>query len=304
MGHTSSAKKQKILHQPFDLFISDMEAWNERPLVYHFFEIVQILEGSGMREVNNNRFSYHKGSIFLFTPLDCRGFDSATPTRFCSIRFSEVFLGKSKNTQERERIGLWLQQLEHIFYHHNRFQELLFRQPGDCQMISGILENMVKEYENKQSYHEENLQHFVTLILNILARNVSDNTNISDSPAGRPSTSTGEESEPLINRMLVHIRRHIGNPGKLRIGYLASQFNLAPNYVGEYFRKFTGESLQQYITQYKLKLVQQRLANSTLSISQIADELGFTDESHLSRQFRKHHGKSPVEYRKKAKPVS
>jgi YesN/AraC family two-component response regulator len=153
---------------------------------------------------------------------------------------------------------------------------------------------MIREYEQKRAYHEENLQHFVTLILNILARNVSD-----DVEAAAPAA----EAEPLINRMLVHIRQHISDADKLRVDYLAAHFNLSANYVGEYFRKLTGESLQHYITQYKIKLVEQRLANSTLTISQIAGELGFTDESHLSRQFRKHNGLSPVEYRKKAKPV-
>lgn len=281
--------EHKALHQPFELYVSDMECWHERPLVYHFFEIVQILEGEGTREVNRNRFPYHKGSIFLFTPLDCRGFDIASPTRFCSIRFSEVFLAQFKNAQDRERISKWLKQLEHIFSHHNRFQELLIKRPGDCQMISTLMSNMVQEYEEKQSYHEENLQHFVTLILNILARNVTDSNG---------ATATGMGSEPLINRMLVHIRQHIHQPEKLRVDHLAASFNLSANYVGEYFRKFTGESLQHYITQYKIKLVQQRLAYSALTVSQIADELGFTDESHLSRQFKKHSGVSPLEYRK------
>lgn len=287
--------EHKELHRPFELYVSDMECWNERPLIYHFFEIVQILDGSGMREMNNNRFPYNKGSIFLFTPLDCRGFDIETPTRFCSIRFSEVFLGQCKTAQDRERIALWLKQLEHIFYHHNRFQELLVMRPGDCRMVSTLMNSMVEEYEQKQSYHEENLQHFVTLILNILSRNVSDHV---------PGMSVnGSESEPLINRMLLHIRQHISSPEKLRIDYLASRFNLSANYVGEYFRKFTGESLQHYITQYKIKLVQQRLAYSSLTVSQIAGELGFTDESHLSRQFRKYSGVSPVEYRKRARPA-
>jgi YesN/AraC family two-component response regulator len=286
--------KPKALHQPFELYVSDLEHWNERPLVYHFFEIVQILEGEGAREVNENKFSYKKGSIFLFTPLDCRGFDATSKTRFCSIRFSEAFLARSKNAQDSQRVALWLKQLEHIFFHHNRFQELLISSPGDCHIISSLIGNMIQEYERKQSYHEENLQYLVTLILNILARNVSE---------GGSMTATGLESEPLINRILLHVRQNIGDLDKLRVDYLASHFNISANYVGEFFRKSTGESLQHYITHYKIKLIQHRLAFSALTVSQIADELGFTDESHLSRQFRKHLGISPVEYRKKGKAV-
>jgi YesN/AraC family two-component response regulator len=282
------------LHQPFELLVSDIDCWHERPLIYHFFEIVRVLDGSGVRHVNQNNFPYNKGSIFLFTPLDCRGFDIKTPTRFCSIRFSEVFLGKCKTSQDRERILQWLKQLEHIFFHHNRFQELLVKRNEDCHMISSIISNMVEEYERKQAYHEENLQHYVTLLLNILARNISEDT---------VANATGPETEPLINRMLLHIRQYIGDAEKLRIDYLAANFNLSANYVGEYFRKFTGESLQHYITHYKIQLVRQRLAYSTLTLGQIAGELGFTDESHLSRQFRKHNGVSPAEYRRTARTV-
>ncbi|WP_162915788.1 AraC family transcriptional regulator [Paraflavitalea soli] len=283
--------KQKALHRPFELYVADMEDWQARPLVYHFFEIVLILEGEGVRYVNLNRFPYEKGSIFLFTPLDCRGFKMDKATRFCSIRFSEVFLAKCKNGQERERITQWLRQLEHIFYHHNRFEQVLIRQPGDYQMIFTLINNMVQEYEGKQPYYEENLQHFITLVLNMLARNVADSI---------LSTAASPEPEPLINRMLLHVHENIHSSDKLRISYLAKHFNLSANYVGEYFRKLTGESLQHYITQYKIQLVQHRLANSPLTVSQIATELGFSDESHLSRQFRKHTGGiSPVEYRKK-----
>ena len=287
--------KQKMLHRSFELYVADMETWYVRPLKYHFFEIVQILEGEGVREVNQNRYPYSKGSIFLFTPLDCRGFEMSAPTRFCSIRFSEVFLGKCKDLQERGRITQWLRQLEHIFYHHNRFERMLIKQEADCQMISTLIGNMVQEYEAQQPYYEENLQHFITLVLNILARNVADS---------KLNVPADPQPEPLINRMLLHVHENIRNPHLLRISHLAGHFNLSANYVGEYFRKLTGESLQQYITQYKMQLVQHRLTNSVLTVSQIAAELGFTDEGHLNRQFRKHSGGvSPLEFRKNVKSI-
>ncbi|HEY9262622.1 AraC family transcriptional regulator [Chitinophaga sp.] len=285
--------ENKELYRPLEVCVSDMEHWDRRPLVYHFFEIVQILEGSGVRRTNLNDFPYEKGSIFLFTPVDCRGFKALTPTRFCSIRFSEVFLGQYKSETDRARIVQWLKQLEHIFSHHNRFQQLLVKDAGDCKLITSLINNVVQEYEQKQAYHEENLQHLITLLLNILARNAADHT----------AATTGPDTEPLINRMLLHVRQHISDAEKLRVDYLAAHFNLSANYVGEYFRKLTGESLQHYITQYKINMVQQRLAFSTLTISQIAGELGFTDESHLGRQFRKHSGVSPLEYRKNARLV-
>lgn len=281
--------KNKYLHQPFELHVSDVEHWNERPLIYQFFEIVQIIEGEGIRIVNENTFAYHKGSIFLFTPLDCRGFESRIPTRFCSIRFSEVFLEKYKNSQEKERIIQWLKQLENIFTHHNSFEALLIKEDRDCEMVSMLIKSMIDEYNQKLSYYDENLQHFVTLILNIISRNVFREA---------ATTTNTTFDEPLINKFLVHLHQNIHCPEKLRIKFLAEQFHLSATYIGEYFKKLTGKSLHCYITQYKMNIVEQRLTYSEYSVGQIAHELGFSDESHLSRQFKKHKGITPAQFRK------
>lgn len=286
--------EQGNLYQPFEIFVADMDSWKQRPLVLHFFEIIHILEGTGTRIVNRNRFPYRPGSVFLFTPLDCRGFESETPTRFCSIRFSEVFLGQCKTSAERDKIGNWLKQLEHIFFNHNRSDHILITQTADCKLIVSLMSHMIAEYGHKHRFHEENMQHFVTLLLNIIARNVG---------AVSGNAPEGSYTEPLINRMILHIRRAIYHPEKLKLEYLAAHFNLSVNYIGEYFKKQTGESLQQYLVRYKMKLVEQRLTYSALTISQIADELGFTDESHLSRLFKKHAGVSPSVFRKQQKQL-
>ncbi|WP_315823771.1 helix-turn-helix domain-containing protein [Paraflavitalea speifideaquila] len=59
------------------------------------------------------------------------------------------------------------------------------------------------------------------------------------------------------------------------------------HYLGRYFKKQTGETLQQYITHYKLRLIEARLLHSDRRIGEIAAELQFTDESHLNRLFKK-----------------
>lgn len=283
--------KSKHLHKPFEIFVSDMEHWDERPLIYQFFEIVQIIEGEGTRIINENKFPYTKGSIFLFTPLDCRGFESSTNTRYCSIRFSEVFLEQYKTQQEKEKVIQWLKQLEMIFTNHNQFEQVLIKENRDCEMITAFIENMLTEYDNKMSYYNENLQHLVILVLNIISRNVNP----------QQITSPATMDEPLINKILVYLHQHISCPKRLRIKHLAEQFNLSENYIGEYFKKLTGNSLHCYLTQYKMNIIEQRLIYSEHSVGQIADDLGFSDESHLSRQFKKHKGITAAAFRKQFK---
>lgn len=53
------------------------------------------------------------------------------------------------------------------------------------------------------------------------------------------------------------------------------------------------------IRKTKLLLVEIRLLNSELTLSQIAEELSFTDVSHLSKTFKRYTGSSLREFKKR-----
>jgi AraC family transcriptional regulator len=55
--------------------------------------------------------------------------------------------------------------------------------------------------------------------------------------------------------------------------------------------------LREYIIKAKLKLVEIRLLNSDFTLTQIADDLGFTDVSHLSKTFKHYVGTSIREFK-------
>lgn len=57
--------------------------------------------------------------------------------------------------------------------------------------------------------------------------------------------------------------------------------------------------MQQYIFNYKMKMVGSRLLHSEMRINEIVEELGFTDESHLNKLFKKYKGCNPTDFRKK-----
>jgi AraC-like DNA-binding protein len=48
---------------------------------------------------------------------------------------------------------------------------------------------------------------------------------------------------------------------------------------------------------YRINLVKTRLAHSRLTISQISDELGFVDDSHLNKTFKLYVGQTAKQYR-------
>ncbi len=72
---------------------------------------------------------------------------------------------------------------------------------------------------------------------------------------------------------------------------------MSANYINNFFKKETGESIRQYIINYKILISEFRLKNTSAPISEIAFQLGFNDESHFTKTFKKKHDMTPKEYR-------
>ena len=65
------------------------------------------------------------------------------------------------------------------------------------------------------------------------------------------------------------------------------------------FKKQFGMNPTQYIKQVRYKVVCRLLIESALSLTEIAYDTGFSDQSHLSHEFKKRSGVTPHAYRKK-----
>ncbi len=82
------------------------------------------------------------------------------------------------------------------------------------------------------------------------------------------------------------------------VKYVAEIVFLSPNYFGDLIKKETGKTPQEYIQDKLIDTAKERIAGSDMTISQIADELGFQYSQHFNRVFKKRVGITPNEYRK------
>ena len=80
---------------------------------------------------------------------------------------------------------------------------------------------------------------------------------------------------------------------------LAAQVHLSPSRLAHLFRQSTGVSPIQMLLQLRLRQAARLLEYSTLSVTEIAAEVGFESPYYFSRQFRAHYGVSPRAYRQR-----
>jgi AraC family L-rhamnose operon transcriptional activator RhaR len=283
--------KKEVIYQPFEVVYKECDECPMGDHINNFFELVFIIEGTGKQCINKNSFDYKANHMFLVTPQDSHSFKMSSTTKFLLIKFNSIYLaqkdGKLKDAE-------WFQRMEFILQNASHQPGCILKNQNDKILVRALIDGIVREHVNQQLYHKEMIQQVVYTIITIVARNIA---------LTLPEKINANTSESALD-IIQYIQENIYNPERLRAEKLAVQFNISESYLGRYFKKHTGENLQQYITNYKLKLVETRLRHSDLRINEIANELNFTDESHLNRIFKKHRGVNPSAFRRKilAKP--
>ncbi|KDN55070.1 hybrid sensor histidine kinase/response regulator transcription factor [Flavobacterium seoulense] len=79
---------------------------------------------------------------------------------------------------------------------------------------------------------------------------------------------------------------------------LAQALGISQRQLYRKLKGITGNTVHEFITKVKMNKAEELLKDSSLSISQIAYQLGFSEPSNFSRTFSKHFGCSPSQYLK------
>ncbi len=275
-------------YKPFEVQDIELSKWQKRPLKNNFFELVLIQKGKGTQCINYNDYPYEEGSIFLLPPLQCHSFQIEEASRFVFLKFtSNFFQANSRDAINRRE---WFKEAAYILSNYNQLPGEIIHSELDRHHLQTLINLIVKENSNYGSDSEALIKSFMTSILEILLRNIKRSSFY--------EIGMTTDNDDRITKLLSYINENISEPHLLKVEQLARTFLLSPTYLSEFFRKKVNMSLREYIIKAKLKLVEIRLLNSNYTLTEIADELSFTDVSHLSKTFKKYTGMSVRDFKK------
>ncbi|MET0322260.1 MAG: AraC family transcriptional regulator, partial [Duganella sp.] len=85
-----------------------------------------------------------------------------------------------------------------------------------------------------------------------------------------------------------------------RIGLLelAALCQLSPSRFGRAFKASTGVTPHRWLVARRLARARQLMLGSDATLAAIAQQCGFSDQSHLAREFRRAEGVGPAEFRR------
>ena len=144
-----------------------------------------------------------------------------------------------------------------------------------------IFEEIIHEYNHKEKFYQERCGALIKdiMICAIRAR---------ETETAAPSKTKGAE-------ILSYIRGHFSEP--LTNADIAKHFSYHENYVNQLLKKQTGQTLHQYLLEYRIQIAIYLLQSGEYTVSEVAAAVGIHELSHFAKCFKKITGVSPSAYR-------
>ncbi|AZA83435.1 AraC family transcriptional regulator [Chryseobacterium lactis] len=255
-----------------------------------FLSFVYVVKGKGSLIYDERCIDFTEGKLFIIPQQELYRFESDNAS-LISIQCPIEFIDKIRLEADRIESCENLYKLQYISNNYHARAGCVFRSKSDEDFAEMLVLQIAKEFKNKAEDYLI-IRNCISILLNLIARNIIK-SETSDLQENRKAFS--------IMKIITYIQQHIKDREKTGIQAIAEHFGISGNYFGEYFKQQTGISYQDYLLDYRLKLVETYLKYSSIRLSEIAYELQFSDESHLSKLFKKHRGLTPGAYRKKQK---
>jgi AraC-like DNA-binding protein len=153
------------------------------------------------------------------------------------------------------------------------------------ESLSNELTSLINDYENNDLLTLEYECRIIELFNKILTTNADSNQSIS---------SKNSWSSNIIVKAKEYMQDNINE--NITLDDIAQELKLSKFHFSRIFKEETHFSPHTYLMIKRLEKAKQELQNG-ISISQVAQLSGFSDQSHLNKRFKKYLGVTPLKYR-------
>lgn len=169
--------------------------------------------------------------------------------------------------------------------------EALFLSEKEEVTMSGIIQNIQQEYQaNIDAFSQQIIISQIEVLLNyaerfyhrqFITRRITNHQVL-------------DQVESFLDRYFDENAVENGLP---TVNDLAAELNLSPDYLSSLLKVTTGQSTQQHIHDKLIERAKEKLSTTTLTISEIAYQLGFGHPQSFSKLFKSKTNLSPIAFR-------
>ncbi len=297
MNLVTSGKKYYKDYELF-LYLGSDDPFNAREGLNERYKIIFAEEGTGILNINGNGHLFMGPAVFCFNETDDYFLEYETGIKAWTIWFHPNIINKAFDFDTVRKGALYLSGtelqdfywLEAFTHAPEDFHGQLNVGPGAFKRIKALFDSIGRELEFQYDIHWPCRSRTYLMELLFLLKNLSAlpeslvNVDLSITPGD-------------IGEILMYIYSNYMK--KITIEDLTGNFHINRTTLNKLFNNATGMPVMNYLIRLRVYLASRMLRETILPVSEIINRVGFNDQAHFGRIFKKHLGYSPSEYRQK-----
>ena len=246
--------------------------WHSVPHTHNHLELFYIVGGKGQFLIQDQLHPVNANNLVIINP---------------NVTHTEVSL----NAQPLEYIVLGIEGIE-LQPNVSSDGQFSILDQFESVEISGCLRNILREMEQKNTGYEDICQAYMEILIIRLMRNTALAI-----PSEVHSVSTNRQCAAVLRYIDLHFKE------PLTLDQLAEEGHMNKYYLSHAFKREYGVSPINYMISRRIEESKYLLAETDLSMSQIAQLLGFSSLSYFSQVFRRTQSVTPMEYRQSQRGI-
>jgi AraC-like DNA-binding protein len=236
----------------------------------------QIKYGQGYYDFEEGGLAFLKPKQIVFPPEDRESYEGIA-LYFHSDFIRNYTLGNTIN--------------QYGFFSYD-VSEALFLSAKEKEIIANLFASIANELDNNiDSFSQDVLVSQIELLLNYSNRFYN-----------RQFITRKAINHDIITSLDKLLNNYFEEETSLKNGlpsvkYISTELKLSQRYLSDMLRSLTGLNTQQYIQNAIIEKAKEKLSTTSLSISEIAYELGFEHSQSFSKLFKTKTKLSPLEFR-------
>ncbi len=263
------------------------------PFRHEFYAIAIKADGDG-KAITGHHTDFPDGAtIFFNSPFQIISWDIIPNWKGYYIMFSQDFIAQSRHFASILQDFPFLKIEKSIPFEIDQ---------EDLQNILDIYNNIQKEYLSNANDKFHLIEAHVLLLLNFVRRYFSKQVNVTEAESQLRTADL-----KLLTRYQTLIQTSFYPSTKLETfaalhstSYYAQKLSVHPNHLNAVVKAISGITALGHIHNHLLQLAKSYLAQTALSVKEIAYTLYFDSPNNFSAFFKKHTGLTPLTYRQEA----
>lgn len=277
--HNFSSPERKSQQFQVEVFDANRHFSVKYPHRHDFFEVLYLLKGSGYHVIDSNKYEIKPPCVFFMSPGQAHKLELSNDIEGYIFIFTADFYLLNRSNQNS------LIEFPFFYTIHQDNPPLPLENENDIRFLESLFRQSIAETRQAGDYTLEMLRSILDLILTTCGARYRVTANMLNKGKGQ-----------ILVKRFFHLLEE-NHHKNLSLSDYSGMIGVTPNHLTQTVKLLTGKTSSQIIKAKQLMEIKRLLVHTNLSVSEIANQLNFEDQSYFTKFFKRETGTTPIQYR-------